>query len=134
MPVRTMVRPPLSSVRQSIAGAGEGADVAVLVSEAIVEPGLEGVLELIQESLLRVGGPIPFVIDIAEDLAGNLGFGTGGFRADGALHATYQAALASIDAERASSGVGDLPLAEVPALPTHSDSPQPRTLIVDHEG
>jgi type IV secretory pathway VirJ component len=50
----------------------------------------------------------------------------GAVRAGATLHATYQAALASIDAERASSGVGDLPLAEVPALPTapaaHADT------------
>jgi type IV secretory pathway VirJ component len=41
----------------------------------------------------------------------------GAVRAGATLHDTYKAALASIDAERASSGVGDLPLAEVPAVP-----------------
>jgi type IV secretory pathway VirJ component len=50
----------------------------------------------------------------------------GAVRAGATLHDTYKAALASIDAERASSGVGDLPLAEVPALPTapaaHADT------------
>jgi type IV secretory pathway VirJ component len=41
----------------------------------------------------------------------------GAVRAGASLYDTYKAALASIDAERASSGVGDLPLAEVPAVP-----------------
>ena len=37
-------------------------------------------------------------------------------------HATYQAALASIDAERSRNGVGDLPLAEVPASDSKRDA------------
>ena len=38
------------------------------------------------------------------------------------LHASYGAALASIAAERAASGIGELPLAEVPAADPHRDA------------
>ena len=54
------------------------------------------------------------------------GMAPGAVRAGATLHDTYKAALASIDAERASSGVGDLPLAEVPAaaaLPSEPSQP-----------
>jgi type IV secretory pathway VirJ component len=40
---------------------------------------------------------------------------TGAAAAGATLHGSYQAALAALDAERARNGVGDLPLAEVPA-------------------
>ena len=50
------------------------------------------------------------------------GDAVGAVVAGATLHGSYQAVLASIDAERSRSGVGDLPLAEVPAPDPHRDA------------
>jgi type IV secretory pathway VirJ component len=56
-----------------------------------------------------------FVMEIPGDAAGSVVAGN-------TLYASYRAALASIDAERSGSGVGDLPLAEVPSAAPKSDA------------
>jgi type IV secretory pathway VirJ component len=56
-----------------------------------------------------------FVMEIPGDAASSVVAGN-------TLYASYRAALASIDAERSGSGVGDLPLAEVPAAQPKGDA------------
>jgi type IV secretory pathway VirJ component len=58
----------------------------------------------------------------------------GAVRAGATLHDSYRTALASIDAERASSGVGDLPLAEVPALPSPAPAAHADTFAIFYSG
>jgi type IV secretory pathway VirJ component len=60
--------------------------------------------------------------DEREFVTGITGAASGAVRAGATLHGSYQAALASIAAERSRSGVGDLPLAEVAATDPQRDA------------
>lgn len=56
-----------------------------------------------------------FAVEIPGDASGSVAAGN-------ALYSSYRAALASIDAQRGASGIGDLPLAEVPAREPKGDA------------
>jgi type IV secretory pathway VirJ component len=58
----------------------------------------------------------------------------GAVRAGATLHDSYRAALASIDAERARNGVGDLPLAEVLAAPMLPPAAHADTFAILYSG
>jgi type IV secretory pathway VirJ component len=58
----------------------------------------------------------------------------GAVRAGATLHDSYRAALTSIDAERAGNGVGDLPLAEVLALPAPATAAHADTFAILYSG
>ena len=62
------------------------------------------------------------------------GGGAGAVAAGATLHGSYKSALASIDAERARSGVGDLPLAEVVAAELSAPGPHPDAFAIIYSG
>jgi type IV secretory pathway VirJ component len=90
----------------------------------------------------RLGGNVPTRVlldhgasaDEREFVMGIPGGGGGAVVAGATLHGSYKAALASIDAERVRSGVGDLPLAEVPAAELPAPGPHPDTFAIIYSG